>query len=437
MAVPEKGKRLKKRVKKRQSEELGLGEGPSGGTSKKVELGELINPLLEQLDFAPATVESEKHRDAAAALLSANVPELRISLKQLTQRLGSLRTAAGSVAQHLAGQKGGTNGAPAGSAAYMDMKNQLLLSYLVGLTYYLLLKARGAPVRDHPVALRLMWLRTLLEKLKPVDQRLQYQMNKLLQAAEAKPDLSKDKAVDPRAMRPGELATTVDDEDDDDEGEEPDRRNSNEDEDGIYRPPRIAQVEYTGDHVSSKEKAERDFERQKRRFDNSDMMRSLREEFTDAPAEIHGEQRSNAHDKAHRKMMEQEEYEAENMVRLRSTRDEKKEKQRLFRAKRSGGTGGIVSLEDAMDTNDIAAALEGASSRGPKGKGKGKRSGGSALQNFQGAQKRMSDARNVVDSVEGGRMPEGLGAFKRGRGGGGDKGGGKGDKGGGKKGKRK
>merc|ERR1719253_220058 len=297
----------------------------------------------------------------------------------------------------------------------------MLLSYLVGLTYYLLLKTRGVPVRDHPVALRLVWLRTLLEKLRPVDQRLQYQMNKLLEAIDSTENAGIAGKPDARALRPGELAMTVADEESGDEGEQAEAGWPQED-DGIYRPPRIAQVEYTQDHVTSKEKAEREYERQKKRFQQSDLVRSLREEFTDAPAEIRAVQMSSAVEKAKRKESERIEYEEDNMVRLRDSKAEKKERQRLLKAQR-GHSGGAVSLQDAADFNDLASLLEGGGGKGGKGgKGKSRGRGGGALQGFQGAANRLQEASNLVDSVAGGRMPENLGAFKRGRGSGDGKG---------------
>lgn len=410
MAAPLRARAKKKRSKKADgaSDLDGSAAAPSSQS-----LGDLVRSFSAQLDFAPTTAP-EKDTAAAKAKLAPELPELRASIRQLSQRLGGLRSSAEALAQRLSEDDDGTS---VGSAAYVDMKVQMLLSYVVGLTYYLLLKARGAPVRDHAVSLRLMWLRTLLEKLRPVDQRLQYQMNKLLQAVEAKSaSAGDDAAADPRSLRPGQLSTTVEDEGSGEEAEEADAR-ADQDPDGIYRPPRIAQVEYTQDHVTAKERAERDLERQKRRFENSDLVRSLREEFTDAPAEIRGEERSAKVEKAQRKMAEQEIYEEENMVRLRASKTEKREKQRLFKAQRSH-SGGTVSLGDAADFNALASALEGGG-KGGKGKGRGRRGSGSALQGFQGATERLREARNVVDSVVGGRMPEGLGAFKRGRGGGG------------------
>merc|ERR1719507_937483 len=127
-----------------------------------------------------------------------------------------------------------------------------------------------------------------MEKLRPVDQRLQYQITKLMQGVESRQAsaAAAAAATDTKELRPGELTTGVEDEPEAEGGEGADE----DDKDGIYRPPRIAQVEYTGDHVSQQERAERDLERKKARFQRSEFVRSLREEFTDAPTEVHSQQ---------------------------------------------------------------------------------------------------------------------------------------------------
>lgn len=418
MATPLKQKKCLKEKKKLQLAPDNAGDECSTPAAKSRGLGELIRSFAEKLDFADLpSIDSSPDAASTRSTITGQMPELRTSLRQLTQRLGSLQTAAGTLAQRLAGEDA-PKGQPVGCAAYMDMKVQMMLSYVIGLNYYLLLKSRGAKIRDHPVSLRLMWLRTLMEKLRPVDQRLQYQMNKLLEAAEAKAGGLNAAATDPRSLRPGELATTVEDDGVGDGDEEEADVPAADDDDGVYRPPRIAQVEYTGDHISSKEKAERDYERQKARFERSDMVRSLREEFSQAPLEIRGEERNAAAEKAQRKHDEITAYEEDNMIRLRATKEEKREKQRLYKAKRTT-SGGTVSLEDFGNLNDIAAIM----STGGKGKGKGKRGkrgGGTALGSFKAAEERLRGASAVVDSVSGGRMPEGMGSFKRGRGGLGD-----------------
>mmetsp|Transcript_68110 Transcript_68110/g.108060 ORF Transcript_68110/g.108060 Transcript_68110/m.108060 type:complete len:418 (+) Transcript_68110:72-1325(+) len=408
-----------KKKKKKLGENVGgvvVDSSVVGGTRR--DLGELVKSFSESLDFGPTEVcGTQEEISTTRAMLAPQVPELRTCLRQLQERLRSLRTAADTAAKNIAGNKAKSDHVPTGTAAYVDMKNQVLLSYIISLSYYLLLKVRGAAVRDHQVVLRLMWFRTLLEKLRPVDQRLQYQINKLLQMADAK--VTDGAASDPKSLRPGQLATTVEDEEDDGDDVDAADPQGTEEDDGIYRPPRIAQVEYTGDHISAKDRAEKDFERQKRRLQQSDLVRSMREEFTDAPVEIRGEERPAAMERAQRKLREHEAYEEDNMIRLQVTKAEKRERKRLFLSKRST-SGGTVSLSDAADVNDIASMLSSGGKGKGKGKSKGRRGQGNLFDSFEGASKRLREARDLVDSVAGGRMPDSMGTFKKGRGDGGD-----------------
>jgi hypothetical protein len=62
----------------------------------------------------------------------------------------------------------------AAGMSYLEMKYNLLMSYCTFLSFYLLLKLEGQPVEGHPVVHRLTHIKTLFEKLKPLDQKLQY-----------------------------------------------------------------------------------------------------------------------------------------------------------------------------------------------------------------------------------------------------------------------
>jgi len=70
--------------------------------------------------------------------------------------------------------------------SYLEMKYNLLMSYCTFLSFYLLLKIEGKPVDNHPVIHKLTHIKTLFEKLKPLDQKLQYQVEKMSNITDAK-----------------------------------------------------------------------------------------------------------------------------------------------------------------------------------------------------------------------------------------------------------
>merc|ERR1719217_799321 len=62
-----------------------------------------------------------------------------------------------------------------------------------------------------------------------------------------------------------------------------------EDKSGVYKAPKMSSVEYTGDHLVHMDKAQKQLDRQAERMRKSQMVKDLREEFTDMPTEIRGE----------------------------------------------------------------------------------------------------------------------------------------------------
>ena len=73
----------------------------------------------------------------------------------------------------------------AAGMSYLEMKYSLLMSYCTFLAFYLLLKVEGKPVENHPVIHKLTHIKALFEKLKPLDQKLQYQIDKTANMTEA------------------------------------------------------------------------------------------------------------------------------------------------------------------------------------------------------------------------------------------------------------
>ncbi|KAK4370355.1 hypothetical protein RND71_009830 [Anisodus tanguticus] len=67
-----------------------------------------------------------------------------------------------------------------GGMHYIEVKKLLLLSYCQAITFYLLLKSEGQPVRDHPVISRLVEIKNLLNKMKELDRNLPSELEDFL-----------------------------------------------------------------------------------------------------------------------------------------------------------------------------------------------------------------------------------------------------------------
>lgn len=67
--------------------------------------------------------------------------------------------------------------------SFLEVKYQLLLQYIANLAFIIQLKLSGKQVESHPVVQSLIELRVMLEKMKPVEQKLKYQIDKVVRTA--------------------------------------------------------------------------------------------------------------------------------------------------------------------------------------------------------------------------------------------------------------
>ncbi|KAL4632107.1 hypothetical protein ACB092_04G028200 [Castanea dentata] len=67
-----------------------------------------------------------------------------------------------------------------GGVHYLEMKQLLLLLYCQAITFYLLLKSEGQPICDHPVLVRLVEIKSLLDKTKQLDGNLPSELEEFL-----------------------------------------------------------------------------------------------------------------------------------------------------------------------------------------------------------------------------------------------------------------
>ena len=327
---------------------------------------------------------------------------------------------------------------------FLDTKNTLLLSYLIDLTLYLRGRLTG---NDEQNLDRLNEMKVVLEKIRGLDKKLKYQIDKLLAAASS----SFASAEDPLQFRPNAAAlddgdgassssgsdagndddgsgSEGSDQDDDDaaDGDNVDadlaaarltlslakEKHSDQakEQDDIYKAPRHAAVPYTHDKVDKEKEREK---RQRRRMRASEVAQTLRAQFDEAPEQddMHGGSKlgfqREAAQRVARRQAEQEKHEEEHFVRLVTKRTDRKERDRLMRKETSnlaaisdlgnivrGATFGGDDRDADKDTTDLWT-----SERHANGKRKKYEmdSDGRAI-NSQGKQKKQFQSKNALQS---------------------------------------
>src|SRR5690606_11520412 len=106
-------------------------------------------------------------------------PELIESAEELKQKIKTIQEHLHPLLSKVKSKQLAT----ADGLSYLEVKFHLLLSYCIDIVFYMMRKAAGKPVKDHPVIKQLVELRLILEKIKPIDERLKYQIDKLITLA--------------------------------------------------------------------------------------------------------------------------------------------------------------------------------------------------------------------------------------------------------------
>lgn len=67
--------------------------------------------------------------------------------------------------------------------SFLEVKYHQLLTYLINLTYVMCIKSKGTSINRDPAIDRLVEIRTVLERMKPIEHKLRYQIEKVVKAA--------------------------------------------------------------------------------------------------------------------------------------------------------------------------------------------------------------------------------------------------------------
>jgi len=76
--------------------------------------------------------------------------------------------------------------------SYLETRHSLTMNYCTYLAFYLLMKIEGANLQDHPVIFRLAHIKTLLEKLQPLDDKLQEEIDRKLEKIAAQEEMEEE-----------------------------------------------------------------------------------------------------------------------------------------------------------------------------------------------------------------------------------------------------
>lgn len=333
---------------------------------------------------------------------------------------------------------------------FLEVKNSLMMSYIIDLTLYLRNKNEGVSTDKN--LRRLTEMKTVLDKMRGLDKKLRYQIEKLLNASTTASAFATGGdnfgPEDPLQFKPnpdslledGEPSgdhsgdeSDADFDDDDNDQSDPDddlkaaratlsmakeqkSRKNDEADDGIYHAPRLAAVPYTHDLENKQKEKEK---RAKRRLRATELAQTLRAEYGEAPEQEdmhggsdYGKQRAAARRLAEREA-EKTKAEEEGMVRLITSRKEKKEKKRLLRME-SSNLGAISDLSNLVretrefgrddrsdDDNSLPPIPKGGAGNSSERYHNGKRSRGNDMADGKSAKRhgKMGKPKNALQSA--------------------------------------
>ena len=275
-------------------------------------------------EFEP---EQQGAETAEADLSEEEMADFIGLLKDFKERLHLLRTQLTPLMQ-----RAREGSLPSSSGlSFLQLKYHLMLGYCSSVVYYLMLKGRGGRVEGHPVIKRMIRFRLMLEKIRPLENKMKFQIENLLQA----------QSTDESGFKPNLDDMVVDSEAEDQEAED------GEESSNVYRAPKLAPVYYPEDDGEAAKQKRHD-ERRQKALSKSRLLAELRGELDDLPEEEFIDPvRMTSRIATDSKAQEREAYEEENFIRFQVS---KKEKRRLEKAAKP--------LDELDDLDDFFGELD-------------------------------------------------------------------------------
>ncbi|CAK6951930.1 neuroguidin [Scomber scombrus] len=273
-------------------------------------------------------------------LIGSDLPKAVQLLNTLTEQVASVTSHVRSLLKNV---KDGVFKTSKG-LSFLDLRYHLLLFYLQDLTHLISIKTEGGKIKDSEALNRVVTIRTVLEKMRPLDHKLKYQIDKLVRTA-ITGSLAEN---DPLQLRPNpenlisKLSESEESEGDADNKADSEKRAAHSS-GRRYVPPKIAPVHYDGD-MTEADKKKAQVERQRRAALRSSVIQELRQQYSDAPDEIRDRQDFQS-ERDSREELHRKNYEESMMVRLNMPSRQKNSKKRGMMSM-SGQLSGITHFSD-------------------------------------------------------------------------------------------
>ncbi|XP_012708840.2 neuroguidin isoform X2 [Fundulus heteroclitus] len=294
-------------------------------------------------------------------LIESDLPKAVQLLNNLTEQVASVTS---HVRELLTKVKDGAFKTSKG-LSFLDLRYNLLLFYLQDLTHLIGIKTEGGKIKDSDALSRVVAIRTVLEKMRPLDHKLKYQIDKLVRTA-VTGSLTEN---DPLQLRPNPenlISKLSESEDSGDEANEAasDKRAAHSS-GRKYIPPKIAPVHYDGD-MTEADRKKAQAERQRRAALRSSVIQELRQQYSDAPEEIR-DRRDFQSERESREELHRKNYEESMMVRLNMPKHERTARKRSTMAM-SGQLSGITHFSDITALTGGEGGQDGETARPKKKK---------------------------------------------------------------------
>lgn len=246
--------------------------------------------------------------------IAGQLPEYCALLNDITNKANDVNDHVTTLHQYIKRQEFSTEK----GISLLELKFHLMLNYLINLVQIMLLKAKGESIlppegEGGSLAVdRLIELRVVLEKMRPLEMKLKYQIDKLVKAAS-----STGLAVsvnDPLNYKPNpnNLVPKIKESDGRSTGSNP----------GKYVPPKVRAMPFEDDT----EKEEKKREKKRRKALQSSLVEDLADELSEAPREIKEVTRVSYQRKRERDdEMEKSKYEEEYFVRMQGKKRQRTE----------------------------------------------------------------------------------------------------------------